>query len=106
METCRWDYRVVVYKKYNVSAFEARLNDFGVAGCELVTRSTTVKTWLNLTGSDLVAVLKRPSEEVADRSHVPAFSMEGEWHPDPVGRHERRWWMARNAPSMSTTARA
>jgi hypothetical protein len=55
-----------------------------------VSLSTTVKT-VFVVGNDLVAVLKRPSEETADRNHVPG-STEGEWHPDPMERHEKRWW--------------
>jgi hypothetical protein len=46
----RWEYRVVIFKIYDVGASERQLRDFGVAGWELVTLPTTVKTWLNVTG--------------------------------------------------------
>src|SRR4051812_48734888 len=45
-----WEYRVAVFKNPDVYKLEAWLNDFGVAGWEVVTLSTTVKTWINLTG--------------------------------------------------------
>jgi hypothetical protein len=93
----KWEYRVVVFKIYDVSAFERRLSDFGRAGWELVTLSTTVKTWLNVTGNDLVAVLKRPSPDLADRDFIPAVeeTVPAGWYADPrrtsqaavVGRH-------------------
>jgi len=94
MDACRWEYRVVVFKIYDVGSFERRLSDFGVAGWELITLSTTVKTWLNATGNDLVAVLKRPSPEPADRDFIPAVeqTVPAAWYPDPMGRYELRWW--------------
>ena len=36
------------------------MNLLGADGWELVTAVTTVKTWFNLTGNDLVFVFKKP----------------------------------------------
>ena len=53
-----------------------------------------MKTWLNVTGNDLVAVLKRPSPDLADRDFIPAVeeTVPAGWYADPVGRHKLRWW--------------
>ncbi len=69
-EAVPWQYRVVTFKNPEVGHLQARLDALGAAGWELVTLSTTVKTWLNVTGNDLVAVFKRPAS--------------GEIVPDPV----------------------
>jgi hypothetical protein len=94
MDDPGWEYRVVTLKIYNVNAMQDWLNDYGLAGWELITLSTTVKTWLNVTGNDLVEVMKRKSEKSADRGHVPKdyLTTPPGWHPDPMSRHEARWW--------------
>lgn len=55
-----WEYRVEVIKNPEVSALGDRLNRLGSEGWELVSNVSTVKTWVNLTGNDLVFVFKRP----------------------------------------------
>ena len=92
MDACGWEYRVVVFKIADDASFQDRLNDFGIAGWELVTLSSTVKTRVNGSGTDLIAVLKRPSDERADRSHVPRVISSAAWYPDPRKRYEQRWW--------------
>jgi hypothetical protein len=94
MEATRWEYRVVVWKNFATGNLETLLNDLGIAGWELVTLSSTIKSLVNVTGNDMVAVLKRPSADPADRDHAeragtPALP---QFFPDPMGRHESRWW--------------
>lgn len=81
MELTRWEYRVITFKNPQVKAMEQVLSGFGVAGWELVSFSTTVKTWVNLSGNDLVAVFKRPMSEPPD----PDFE------PQPVSIEESGW---------------
>jgi hypothetical protein len=56
----QWEYKVEVIKNPDVSLLQDRLNRMGADGWEIVSGLTTVKTWINLTGNDLVFVLKRP----------------------------------------------
>ena len=91
MDTPRWEYRIFTVKIYEKYALERWLNELGIAGWELVSLSTTVKTWLNVSGNDLIAVLKRPGAEPADREHKFG-APESAWHNDPTGRHSERYW--------------
>lgn len=54
-----WEYRVETVKNPDIKTIGNRLNIMGAEGWELVSFGTTVKTWLNVTGNDLVLVLKR-----------------------------------------------
>jgi hypothetical protein len=69
----RWEYRVLLVKNPDVGALEKRLAEHGRAGWELVEIVSTVKTWVKLTGNDLVAALKRPTDERADLEFQPTF---------------------------------
>jgi len=62
-----WEYKVLTLKNPDVSLLERRLSRYGAAGWELVSAVTTVKTWVNLSGNDLVLVFKRLGERPADR---------------------------------------
>jgi hypothetical protein len=55
-----WEYRVEVVKNPEVRVLLDRLNQLGSQDWELVSNVSTVKTWVNLTGNDLVFVFKRP----------------------------------------------
>jgi hypothetical protein len=88
----RWEYKVVTLKIAGVPFMEQWLNDFGIAGWELLTLTTTVKTWANISGNDLVAVFRRPSTELADRDHEVALLVQHGWYPDPLKVHEQRYW--------------
>jgi hypothetical protein len=55
-----WQYRVEVFKNPEVTDMTDRLNRLGADDWELVSGVSTVKTWVNLTGNDLVLVFKRP----------------------------------------------
>ncbi len=67
-----WEYLVETLKNPDVGDLRNRLNRLGAEGWELVSMTTTVKTWSNLTGNDLVCVLKRPG--------VGAFEPEREFY--------------------------
>ncbi len=72
MET--WSYYTLVIKNSTIHTLDDRLNALGAEGWELATSLTTVKTWVNLTGNDLVLVFKkrgtneRPSAKIF--SHI------------------------------------
>lgn len=55
-----WEYRVEAVKNPDVKTVGDTLNRLGAEGWELVSTVSTVKTWLNVTGNDLVFVFKRP----------------------------------------------
>lgn len=55
-----WQYRVEVFKNPDVAGVANDLNRLGADGWELVEVASTVKTWVNLSGNDLVFVLKKP----------------------------------------------
>lgn len=64
-QTGQWQYQVKVLKNPEVhpgtvGSFQDELNRLGADGWELVSTVTTVKSWLNLTGNDLVFLFKRP----------------------------------------------
>ena len=59
MDVEPWEYRVEVVKNPDVSELQDRLNRLGAQGWELVSTVSTIKTMINLTGNDLVFVLKR-----------------------------------------------
>ena len=54
-----WEYRVETVKNPDVKSIGNWMNRLGAEGWELVSMSTTVKTWLNVTGNDIVLVFKR-----------------------------------------------
>jgi hypothetical protein len=54
-----WEYHVEVFSNPEVLRLGDTLNRLGADGWELVSTVTTVKTWVNLTGNDLVFVFKR-----------------------------------------------
>ncbi len=56
----QWSYFTVVLKNAGVHELDDQLNLLGADGWELVASLSTVKTWVNLTGNDLVLVFKKP----------------------------------------------
>jgi Domain of unknown function (DUF4177) len=56
----QWEYLVETVKNPEIASLRDQLNRLGADGWELVAMTTTVKTWLNLTGNDLVLTFKRP----------------------------------------------
>lgn len=60
-----WSYYTLVAKNSAVHSFTEDLNALGAEGWELVTSLTTVKTWVNLTGNDLVLLFKKPGAHQA-----------------------------------------
>jgi hypothetical protein len=69
--TRRWEYAVYTAKVPDVSRIQGDLERFGEGGWELVSMTTTVKTWWNVTGNDLVLVFKRMVDAPADLSIRP-----------------------------------
>ncbi len=54
-----WSYFTWVAKVPSVNNLDLLFNMLGSDGWELVTSVTTVKTWINLTGNDLVFIFKK-----------------------------------------------
>ena len=59
-DTTRWSYYTLTIKNPSVPLLQSKLAELGADGWELVTSVTTVKTWLNMTGNELVFVFKKP----------------------------------------------
>lgn len=55
----QWSYYVHAVKNPGVSSLQDALTRLGHDGWELVTSLTTVKTWVNLTGNDLVFIFRK-----------------------------------------------
>lgn len=74
----QWEYRVESIKTPEIGTVTDALNRLGAEGWEVISIATTVKTWVNLTGNDLVFVLKRPglgvfAERPEDRPGFVAY---------------------------------
>lgn len=54
-----WSYYTLIVKNTAVHQLDAKLNTLGADGWELTASLTTVKTWVNVTGNDLVLVFKK-----------------------------------------------
>lgn len=55
-----WSYATFVAKNTASYSLDQILNAYGDEGWDLVTSLSTVKTWFNISGNDLVFVFKRP----------------------------------------------
>lgn len=71
--TTGWEYAVHAVKNFQVAGLHRTLDRYGRGGWELISMTTTVKTWVNLTGNDLVLVFKRPTDTPAD------LTISGRW---------------------------
>jgi len=61
-------------------------------GDELVDKGHgAAAVWSTGAQQETLVVLKRPSEQPADRNR-PTPAAPGAWYPDPRARHELRWW--------------
>jgi len=69
--TEEWSYYAWLVKIPSVTKLTEGLNGLGREGWELATSITTVKTWLNLTGNDLVFVFKKRGLD-----HKPSTKLE------------------------------
>lgn len=54
-----WEYHLKVVKNPDLGQLGDSLNRLGSQGWELVSTLSTVKTWVNMSGNDLVFVFKR-----------------------------------------------
>lgn len=54
-----WSYFTYVAKVPSVNKLDEALNALGAEGWELVTSMSTVKSWVNFTGNDIVMVFKK-----------------------------------------------
>ena len=77
----QWSYYPWVVKVPTVFDLGTTMNAFGAEGWELVTSVTTVKSWINLTGNDLVFVFKRPGTD-ASLSKALVMLVNGGVDPD------------------------
>jgi|LakMenE01Jun11ns_1017448.scaffolds.fasta_scaffold7876131_1 hypothetical protein len=59
----QWSYYSWVAKNTQVYELTDSMNALGREGWELVTSLTTVKTWMNVSGNDLVFVFKKPGAD-------------------------------------------
>jgi hypothetical protein len=66
-----WSYFVWRVKVPGLGVLSEQMNALGADGWELVTSVTTVKSWVNMTGNDLVFVFKK-----AGAGHVPAVDLD------------------------------
>lgn len=55
----KWEYRVETVKNPEVHSLGEHLNRLGAEGWELMSTVSTIKTWVNLSGNDIVIVMKR-----------------------------------------------
>lgn len=62
-----WSYWTFTAKNPTLDDLTGHLNALGVEGWELVTSFSTIKTWVNLTGNDLVLIFKKPGS-----GHAPS----------------------------------
>ena len=65
-----WSYYAWVVKVPSVNKLTEGLNGLGQEGWDLSTSITTVKTWINLTGNDMVFVFKKRGA-----GHKPSFEL-------------------------------
>ena len=86
----QWEYRVRAIKIPQIRDLERWLGRYGAAGWEVVSLTTTVKTWMNVTGNDIVVIMKRPTDHPADVTMEPDTRVG--WHPDPAARHQLRYF--------------
>lgn len=63
-----WSYYTLVIKNPGVFGLDQKLNALGAEGWELTTSLTTVKTWVNVTGNDLVLLFKKRGANVQPSS--------------------------------------
>jgi uncharacterized protein DUF2510 len=79
-----WEYRAVAVGTDGFDRLESTLNALGAVGWEVCGFASVDKT-IGL--NSMTALVKR------ERPPLPApEARAAAWHPDPLERHERRWW--------------
>ena len=91
MDTTAWEYRLLSVKQHELPGLQTLLNEHGLAGWEVAGVTSVASAWSPGATPETLVVLKRPSEQAADRNRQ-APATPGAWYPDPRGRHELRWW--------------
>ncbi len=71
-----WSYFVLTIGNPSLSLLQSQLSELGADGWELVTSMTTVKTWINMTGNDLVFVFKKPGLGHMPQSVSPSIEQQ------------------------------
>jgi hypothetical protein len=66
----KWSYFSLVIKIRDVPALSEGLNRLGREGWELVSSTSTIKTWINLTGNDLLFVFKKQGDGITPSSEA------------------------------------
>jgi hypothetical protein len=57
-----WSYHIWNAKIPDIKSLERNFMLLGEEGWELITSVSTIKTWANLTGNDLIFVFKKPGK--------------------------------------------
>jgi hypothetical protein len=73
-----WSYYSWVVKVPNVRHLDDGLNRLGAEGWELVTSLSTVKSWVNVTGNDIVLMFKKPGDRQAPSGETLNFLANGD----------------------------
>ena len=78
-----WSYWTLAFRNRDVHNLTATLNDLGREHWELVTSLSTVKTWGNISGNDLVMIFKKPGTGLSPsrelRTRIEGIDPEQYW---------------------------
>ena len=78
-----WSYWTLAFRNRDVHNLTATLNDLGREPWELVTSLSTVKTWGNISGNDLVMIFKKPGAGLSPsrelRTRIEGIDPEQYW---------------------------
>ena len=74
-----WSYHIWSAKIPSVKSLEHSFMLLGEQGWELVTSVSTIKTWSNLTGNDLIFVFKKPGKGHVFNTAFEELENDGTW---------------------------
>ena len=74
-----WSYHIWSAKIPSVKSLEHSFMLLGEQGWELVTSVSTIKTWSNLTGNDLIFVFKKPGKGHVFKTAFEEVENDGTW---------------------------
>ena len=78
-----WSYWTLAFRNRDVHNLTATLNDLGREHWELVSSLSTVKTWGNISGNDLVMIFKKPGAGLSPsrelRTRIEGIDPEQYW---------------------------
>jgi len=85
-----WEYFQVAVDIPSLKELTDVLNELGAQGWEVVTTTTTVKTFANVSGNKILILAKRRLLRPP-----PPQAPDAGWHDDPTGRFDKRYWDGR-----------